>query len=580
LLSQKNSCVVKEIAALVSLVLIELLCFLPIMRSVGFYFDDWATLSQLYFGPKDQGLWALVQNYGYNNSLVIIRPIEALHFGLAFYFFGLNPFPWHLVNVILEIVVAILTCVIVRKLSGSLVVGFFAAVFVMLCPSHDSSHYWIVCSSVTLSFALYLASLLATIEALGTSKVLMRVSLHSCSALFFALSLFNYETFMPLAVLNIFVSILVHLNRSISLTALFLALRKSVPSVLAMVLPVVSLLFYLKVVVPSISSVPMRAINFDMTVFLTTIFNGVCLSSPMSLAAFVFERAREGLSAVSTGELLRAALLTLLVGGVIFLLTSSAKDSKQSAPDTSKSLLSAYQLILLGLIAVVVSYSIFGLSPDYPPTYLTYLNRINTGSSFGLALAFTGIFMLCFGRIKGRESLSIWPVVALSIPPMLLFLVFTLANFGLAKPWIASWVTQKHIHNKIVQNAKKLAPNSSLLLLNCPRYVMWAPVYDGIWDFRNTVRILLHDRDFSAGVVSERLVLSKNKLEDISRGVVCGVYPFSSLYLLVAPDCNPIRVENPKQFVEVVESRGMDFGLEQSAVRRWKERVADLEQAK
>lgn len=567
----------RDLVSVVGLVLVELLCFLPIMRRVGFYLDDWATLCQLNFGPKEQGFWALALHYCLNNTLVVIRPIEAVHFCLAYWNFGIDPLPWHLVNVVFEIVTAILAYAILRRLSGSSAVGFFAAVFLLLCPTHDSSHYWVVCSSVSLSFALYLGSLLATLHAVVTVNLLRRLVLHSLSSVLFALSLFNYEMFMPLATVNVAISVLLSIRERSALLAeskkrFSLILFKhyflsTLPTIFAMVLPILLLVLYLKLVVPFVSNSSMRSISFDISVFLLTVWNGVQLNSPGSFSCFVAARAAEGLEGLSSLEALRVLFITSTTTSLVVWLNS--RDAI-SAPlkERSDSSISGMPLVFLGLVTIFVAYTIFGLSPDYNPTFLTLSNRINTGASFGLALVISGFFTSragVFGHSWERMQFSLMVIFC-----VLSVSVFSLANIGLSKPWIASWKTQKHIQEKLVKHAGLLPAGASVLLLNCPRYVMWAPVYDGVWDFQNTARILLNQKNFNANVVSERLIVDAVGVKDVSRGIECGVYAFSSLYLLVPPDCLPLRASTPQQFIDIVEEKGMGFGLQREAVTRWK----------
>lgn len=576
--SLKTNFVMTMAVSFFGIVLIELICFLPIMSKVGFYLDDWATLAYMYFGPKEHGAFGLMRYYLLNDLLVVIRPVEALHFGLVYWNFNLNPFPWHVVNMVLEIAVAALSCQIVRKLSGSAYIGFFAAVFILLCPTHDSSHYWVVCSSVTLSLALYLGSLLCTLEAIAAARSLRRAAFHIFSSMLFALSLFNYEMFMPLAAVSVIVSILMSLNgqrrsasertKTISLKNLQSAVFASTPTFGAMIVPIALLLSYLKLVVPVISTASMRSINFDTHVFVSTVWQGFQLNTPVSFCTFLVSRALEGFDGISRGELVR--MLVIFVATV--LVFSWLKHQELKSPNggvLDSFVLSGSQLILLGLFTVAVAYTIFGLCPDYPPTFMTIFNRINTGASFGLALVISGIFSYWTTREAGGAFTS-FRFVSLAVFAGVMASVFTLADFGLSKPWIASWNTQKHIQSKILEHASSLDAGASLLLLNCPRYVMWAPVYDGVWDFQNTVRILLSREKFNANVVSERLSVFPGGVKDVSRGTECGAYSFSSLHLLVAPDCLPIRASSSQQFIDCVEHKGMGFGLQPEAVARWK----------
>lgn len=579
MLSSKISAVKFELLSALGLVLVELLCFLPIMRRVGFYLDDWATLSQLYFGPKEHGFWALAQAYGYNNSLVIIRPLEALHFALVFWNFGLNPLPWHITNVVFDCAVAILVNIVVRKLSASRAIGFFAAIFVLLCPTHDSSHYWVVCSSVTLSFVFYLGSLLSTIEALKAKGKFMKAGRHFMAALLFTLSLFNYETFMPLAVLNILVAFFYNVNRGCPrlefsarlLSILRSAVFASLPVVTSMVLPVVTLLYYLKVIVPSISTASMRSINFDINVFLSTVLTGVELNTPLPFLRFVFSRVGEGIDGISVAEIIRLGvsicIVALIAGWYSRVERDSIKHEQVASLENDSMKMAGLPLIFLGLFTVVVSYTIFGLCSDYPPSFVTLFNRINTGAAFGLALLFSGLLSLRSIqsiKVEGfRQLVLLGPAIAVTA-------VFTLANFGLSKPWIVSWQTQKQVQNHLVPVVAGLPSNATVLLLNCPRYVMWAPVYDGIWDFQNTARILLNRKNFSASVVSERLIVDRNAVRDVSRGTECGAFTFSTLYLLEAPSCIAMPAQNAERFVNLVEQKGMQFGLQKQALEKWR----------
>ncbi len=571
----------RDLLSAVGLVLVELLCFLPIVRRVGFYLDDWATLCQLNFGPKEQGFWTLALHYCLNNTLVVIRPIEAVHFCLAYWNFGIDPLPWHLVNVFFEIIIAILAYAILRRLSGSSSVGFFSAVFLLLCPSHDSSHYWVVCSSVSLSFALYLGSLFATLHAVADVHLFRRIAFHSLSSILFALSLFNYEMFMPLATVNVAVSILLSLRersvllaeprREFSLVLIRHSVLSSLPTIVAMVLPILLLVLYLKLVVPFVSNASMRSISFDISIFLLTLRNGIQLNLPGPFSCFVAARAAEGLEGISSLEALRVLLITSISTSLVVWL-NSREAITTPLKEQYESSLSGLPLVLLGMFTVFVAYTIFGLCPDYPPTFMTIFNRINTGASFGLALVISGVFT--HRAVVGGDSRTRMQFGLMVLFCVLSVSVFSLANIGLSKPWIASWKTQKHIQNELVTHSGLLPVGASLLLLNCPRYVLWAPVYDGVWDFQNTARILLNRKNFNANVVSERLIVDSLGVKDVSRGIECGVYPFSSLYLSVAPDCVPIRASTPQHFIDIVEHDGMGFGLQREAVARWKVEAA------
>ena len=135
------------------------------MRKVGFYLDDWATMAYLHFAPAGDPL-ALMRYYFLNDPRVQGRPLEVLHFGLIYWFAGAQPLAFHLVNLGLELLAAALAYLVFLRLSALRAPAFLAALFFMLNPSHDSTHYWVICSSVTLSMCLYLLSLLGSLQSI------------------------------------------------------------------------------------------------------------------------------------------------------------------------------------------------------------------------------------------------------------------------------------------------------------------------------------------------------------------------------------------------------------------------------
>ncbi|MBK9622085.1 MAG: hypothetical protein IPO31_23120 [Candidatus Obscuribacter sp.] len=119
----------------------------------------------------------------------------------------------------------------------------------------------------------------------------------------------------------------------------------------------------------------------------------------------------------------------------------------------------------------------------------------------------------------------------------------------------------------------QLAPDACVLLANCPRYVMWAPVYDGVWDFQNMARVMLGRDGAQGNVVSDRLQIDKDGLTDISYGFTCGKYPFSKLYVLIAPGDELVRVPDAQTFINLVDKKGRQFGLDDKVLATWREQA-------
>jgi len=566
------------------IVLLQVICFGPIMTHVGFYLDDWATLAFLHFAPKEGGYLGLLHYYLFNDSRVLIRPLEVLHFGTIYFLCADKPLLYHLVNLLFEAFSSLfLYCILVR-LSGQRAIALAASLCLLLYPSHDSTRYWVICSSVTLSLALYLFSFLASIKATDHYLDGERKPFYlwlSLSFLSFLLSLLNYETFLPMAALTVLTVLVMAWRRQkdwkkAGLAATIIALP--------LALSVGGLLVFLKVIVPKLGHGYAHAITFDAKVMLATIGQGLSLNTPWQAVPFFYGQAQSALAVLTSSEIVRLVVLLVVAGTALFyLLVGDKKDSPASEPSEisgsqGQLSLQPVDFLLLGLFAIFVSYTIFGLSPDYLPTYITLVNRVNTAASLGVVLVLVAVLQWSASALLKSLPVAGNPLFKglFLTAACAVLLLFTLADWGLAKPWIVSWTTQKEVRGAVSQLTDKLDDKASLLLISCPRYVMWSPVFDGVWDFQNMVRITLNRPLFNANVVSERLSLSPTGLKDVSYGYECGSYPFDDLYLMVAPHPQLLAVKSAAQFVDLVEQRGMTFGFDKKTLSKWKE-VARLQ---
>jgi hypothetical protein len=98
---------------------------------------------------------------------------------------------------------------------------------------------------------------------------------------------------------------------------------------------------------------------------------------------------------------------------------------------------------------------------------------------------------------------------------------------------------------------------------------MWAPVFDGVWDFEAMVHIITKNPRIKAGVVSERLVLSATEVKDISAGYLCASYPFKRMFLLVPNPETWYQISSAQQFIDCIKNHGMQFGLDPKTPARW-----------
>lgn len=563
-----------------ALALIELCCFLPIMGKVGFYLDDWATMAYLHFAPRNQGLFEYLKYYLLNDSRVQNRPLEVLHFGLIDWFAGASPLIFHLFNLGLEALCAYLAYRIFVRISGEKAIAMIAALFFLLHPGHDSTHYWVICSSVTLSMFLYLCSLhfsLAFVDSAivqGQAAVRFKPWLFaSLSSLFFLLSLLNYETLVPLAALNVLLVVALT-KQSRAAASWFRALHQGFVVAIALSMAIGLLVCYLKLLMPLLGKGYVHQAVFSWPVMFKTEARGCELNLPVALFAFATEQCRTVWTIVTRAEWLRLASMVLVAGAMVFGLRrlDEKERTAQSPPEPARGYLTPLCLIAIGVIGVIASYSVFGLSSDYEPTYYTIVNRINAGGALASSIVLLGLLKLVphWSGVRASNVAS----ALLALLSGALVASFGLTNFALARPWLVSWQAQTTIRKNILAQRDTLGKSPTLLLVNCPRYVMWSPVFDGVWDFSNMLRIGLNDFDVNASVVSDRLSVDLKGVKDVARGYECGRYPFDRLKLVIAPDAELIDARDAKHFIQTVSARGMGFGLPAKCIEQWQKELS------
>lgn len=579
MVQEKKSKLSSNVVSALLLTLVNILCFLPIMGKVGFYLDDWATMAYLHFAPRNQGLVEFLKYYLVNDSRVQNRPLEVVHFGLLHWFGGGSPLHYHLFNLGLEILAAYLAYRIFVKVSGQKAISLIAALAFLLHPGHDSTHYWVICSSVTLSMVLYLVSLHFSLAFVDSSLELGRRRVRPwlfaiLSAIFFLLSLLNYETLVPLASISVLLAV-ASTKQNDKTNTWSKAIRNGFFVALTLLISIVMLLFYLKFVMPMLGKGYVHPAVLDCRLMVATIARGSELNLPAALGEFMVEQIGAVLSSLNRSEWLRLTAIVSLCTGLTFWFrqidTSKLDSGSTTGPEPEKVSLPAPLLIAVGVVGVIASYSVFGLNSDYEPTYYTMVNRINAGATFASSLVILGLLKLV--PIMKSPSANRIAAGLLALIVGVIVACFTLTNFGMARPWLASWETQTTIRKNLLAQKDVLGKSPTLLLVNCPRYVMWSPVFDGVWDFGNMLRIGLNDFDVNANVISQRLSIDSTGVKDVARGYECGRYPFTKLKLVVAPQAELIAAPDAKHFIEIVSTRGMGFGFPAKGLVQWQEEL-------
>jgi len=537
------------------LILLEVLVFAPFVGKVGFYLDDWTMVSLLHAGPQDIG--GAFANYFFNDPKVIIRPVEVLHFGLLYLLFGTRPLGYHLINGFFEICVCALLYFALKRFTGSRFLAFASTAAFILYPIRDSTHYWILCSSVSLSLALYLGSLILSLKGLEKK----RMGLYMAAAVPFAISLFNYEVFMPFACVSALCVFLISLRQE-NLTN---SLRQAFYSFMPLFFCALTLFGYQRFIVPRLGVGFLHKVEFDPGQVLHVIAAGAGISNIYSALPFFQEQVSILLmhplshwDVLSLAVILAATALTSFI-----LLTAEAGRVR---------LRTTVELSIVGAFSIVASLAIFGLNNQYEPTLLTLVNRIFTGASLGWSLIFSSLVLVAASlivRIVGNKAALRLSVILLSGLLSFAAVFFTLVNWQLAKPWIVSQRAQQDVIYLVKKMRGKIKHPDALILADFPRYVMWSPIYDGTWDFQSMVRIVLNDPKIRAGVLCDRLVVGKDDIKDISVGYTCATYPLKDIKVFVPERNELISINSPRHFVEVARANSKKSILSAGTLEKW-----------
>lgn len=539
------------LVALVCLLSIEFFCFGAIVQNIGFYLDDWTMYNTLHAGP--QNLLGLMQHYLLDPK-VIHRPLEVPWFSALHLMFGAKPLGYHLVNQAVEVLGAWFAYLALLPLTRSRTLALTAACLFLIYPSHDVTHYSVNSNSIPLSMSLF---------TLGLWQLVKAVELRSpwwvaASTTSYLLSLYNYELCLPLCVLYGASALFLLWDKTSPLKALLWAALYQAPSALA----VLSMVIYRCKILPALHLGWVYSSRFDLFHFLHVIQQGIKVSvSPYAFSYFGNLAQQTVAAGLTNPEMLCLLFITLVPALCLLLLPSEEKHPSTAA-----------RMILLGALGLLSSYTIYGMTADYMPVLGTSVDRINTGGSLGAVLLITGCLAFAIDKLalQSRSSKSL--VVTCLCTGLLV--LFTLTNWGFSRPWTSSWSVQKHIVRLVKQKAPSLHDGDIVLLANAPRFVMWAPVFDGVWDFEAMVHIVTKNPQIKAGVVSERMLVSKQNVKDISAGYLCATYPFKRMFLFVPNPEAWYPINSAQQFVDYVKQYGMQFGLDPKTPQRWQKELA------
>ncbi len=506
-------------------------CFLPICFRVGFYLDDWLTFWNLHFAPHN--FFDLLKA-SFSDPRMVTRPLQCVYYASTYFLFGDRPLGYHLVNFAFEFLSATFLYLGLKRLSGSRFVATLSALIFLVYPSHDATHYWIGAGlGPGFGLTLYLASFCLCMHAFTSKRRLLYVMAIAT----YAMSAFCYEAFLPMLVMS-FCSVLLLSaeNRTESrLNTMAYVIMWFLPFVaVGLVEPI-----YQRVLLPKMTHVFLSPSGFDLSYSFNVFVQGLNVSMFNGLWLFLAQRLREAL--ISMNPLNFVQLLGVLASATLAIVISYTHDQ----------VIRYRRLFTASIVTFFASYLTFAVAQGYTPVLETMINRVNIGSSVAVSmlLALGIAWLLKHMRISKRRAMATSIIIA-----MPLLAVMVLADQALSSFWICSWDVQKDIRYLIKQNANQIKDGDCIILANTHRYLMWAPVFDGTWDFQNMLRMTLNKNTVSGGVVSDRLSVDSKEIKDVSAGYLCASYPVDKVTVLLPsadPMWNPIKTS--AEFVDLVE---------------------------
>ncbi|MBP7861235.1 hypothetical protein KA183_06100 [bacterium] len=548
----------KHALAILLILLLELTAFLPSLRDVGFYFDDWKIMRLLHFSGKD---YASLFNAYLFEPCALPRPVEQFHFPTIFYFFGVRPLPYHLVNGVFEIGAGIFFYLCMFQFSRSWLFAMCAGALFILYPTHDATHYWVLASSATLSMFVYFASLFCWNQFVLTNRKSWMIS----SWFLFAYSIYNYECCVPFIALNLAGSVWLREGR----WRRGANWKKGLLEMIPFVLIVLSLFLYQKYFIHFFGRSLTPVTQFSPAHLADVLAGGFNVSlGPMGIS-FLYDRVRDGMQCFS---LLWAKILLALT--LVFMGGLAVYAFKQTPSNDEPFTKADYQfLTVLGVGTMLAAYSIYGFAANHSPYLFSMYNRINYGSSAGAAILLA-LFFYFLGQLLFKLSAK-RRVLCTFLLNSSMCLILVLANWGISNVWKLSWLVQKRAWDVLLANKEKLGKNPTVIVGNIPTYAMWAPVFDGVWDFQNMMQIVLNDKNVQGGTLSERLVVSPESMKDMTFNYVVAEYKFDNLYLFMPPHGVFIKAANAKDFVDAVDKNCNTFRPTKKTMQKWKQAVEE-----
>ncbi|MBI5209364.1 MAG: hypothetical protein HY927_05255 [Elusimicrobia bacterium] len=486
-------------ACAAALVLAGFLCYGgPTILDLGFYHDDWYSLTHIHFAPRTLSL--RMEALAQTDVSQRFRPFDVFLWPALYGLFGLDPLPWQAFLLAVNVGIGLAAALLLLRYRVPAGLALLGGLLALSYPSKDATLFWPLDVINPLSLLFYLVGHLAFLGYVETGRP-WRFA-WCAAALLLSLTTYDQTVFLPLCWLatpDLF-------ERGLPPRA-----RKALAWAAAIVL---GFLAYKLIVVPRLYGIPFRkAILLSPWHFLKVYLAGLNADfGPRLIASTLgtlWSALRDTPVTAVLGLALPWACLTPVLGGP----GRGAGSSERTAGSPSEA------LVFLGAGLFLAGYLPIALS-DYVPTPLNHQNRINLAPVLGLVLAAVG----CAAVAAPARRAAAMVLAGLAG-------VFIAASAGSAGVWAESFRRQCAVQALVERNLDRWPRDKVLLLRLGERYVRGkAPVFDACWDITGAVRLWTGDKLRRAAVASPRMRFEPGEVVDPG----CPSFPYEEAMLLDA----------------------------------------------
>ena len=432
----------------------------PVLLRLGFYHDDWATLSFLHFSAP--GLPARMASLARGTPALWFRPLDMPILAALYGLFGLRPLPWQLALFSANVFLAEAVYRLLRRYETPPRAALLGAALFLVYPNKDATMFWTALILNSLALLCFLRAVLCQLDYVETGR---RSSLALAAALLLA-SLATYDQCF-------FLPCLWAVTPGLSRDGVPRRARVSLAAAAGVVAAFAFYKFWL--VSHVLGFAYNKTILLSPAHFLAVYRDGLGTALGGGVILSVL---RAAWSELRSSPALSAAALALpwLIGTAL-----GADDAPAAAPRRTELLILGAGVFLLGYLPIAVS--------DYFPTAFNHMNRINQVPVLGLILGATALFRRPRDLALGGGLASI----------------LLLAHAASAGAWAESFRRQQDIKALIQAHAADWPAGTTLVLALPEPFVSGkAPLLLEYWDLSGAAQIWTEDASRRADVVNER----------------------------------------------------------------------------